>query len=149
MTYEKLNIKDAKDTTGLQVESLLQFAAALGYQPVYDMIHRMRYFRAPQFDGTGTGYISVNNMIKMHNDGGYQAYYSLRNSRHLTMKDFMANKGAGDARDTFLLLFAASLKVVHQVKGQHSRKRGLFIQSPIVELVTKQDRAYYTRQLEA
>lgn len=118
-----------QDTTAIQTESLIRFAAGIGYEAVFDTEDRLRSFRAPQFDASGQGRVSVRTMIHMHNEG---ALIALREVKKLKTTVDLYEKGHFDVS----MLFAATLKLVKTVNGQGSRKEGLLIQGHMVKFVS-------------
>lgn len=119
-----------QDTTAIQTESLIRFAAGIGYEAVFDTEDRLRSFRAPQFDGSGQGRVSVRSMINLHNKGPSIALGEVK--KLITTAD-LYEKGHFDVA----VLFASTLKLVKKVNGQGSRKQGLIIQGHMVKFVSK------------
>ena len=121
-----------KSTTQIQTDSLVNFAAGIGYEAMFDIKGRLRSFRAPQFDKSGDGRIGVMTMIKWHNDGPRQALRQLH-----TFHSFrsLMNSERYDANRLTALVFAGTLNLVERVRGQSSRREGLMIQSGNIEFV--------------
>lgn len=117
------------DTTQIQTESLIRFAAGVGYEAMFDTQNRLRSFRAPQFDACGAGRLSVRTMIHMHNNGPVVALEEIKKIKTI---DELYIKGHFDAA----VLFAATLKLVKKVNGQGSRKEGLIIQGHMVKFTS-------------
>ena len=140
-----LKINEAVDTVLLQEESLTRFAAAIGYETVYDHdLYTIVRFKQPAFRGIGQEYCSVKRMIKMHNTAGEDTFRFIQQigrfrDEDLNLSDFLDTQG----HELIELLFAASCKTVKKVKGQYSRKQGLVIQSNIVEFMSKKDFHHY------
>lgn len=125
-----------KDTSAIQTESLVRFAAGIGYEAVFDTKNRLRSFRAPQFDKSGDGRISVSTMLELHNYGPSEALSEIRHTTSFTTFRALMNSDELDANRLAAMLFAGTLKLVEKIKGQGSRKEGLIIQSGMVKFVT-------------
>lgn len=121
-----------KSTTQIQTDSLVDFAAGIGYEAVFDTQDRLRSFRAPQFDKSGEGRIGVMTMIGWHNDGPRAALRELHTYRSFAA---LMNSSRHDANRLVAMVFAGTLKTVERVRGQSSRSEGLMIQSGNVKFV--------------
>lgn len=121
-----------KSTTQIQTNSLVDFAAGIGYEGLFDIKGRLRGFRAPKFDKSGEGRIGLMTMIKWHNDGPRQALRELH-----TYPSFasLMQSDRHDANRLTAMLFAGTLKTVERVRGQGSRSEGLMIQSGNIKFV--------------
>lgn len=137
-----LNIDEAVDTQYLQEESLMRFAAAMGYEVVMDQYNRIRRFKQPKFQCDGTEYISVKNMIRLHNSSAENVFEYVKTLDSETFGEFLDRRDR-EGRTMIELMFAGTCKIVRKIKGQATRKEGLVIQSNIVEFMTKQDFAQY------
>ena len=125
-----------QDTSAIQTESLVRFAAGIGYEAVFDTQDRLRSFRAPQFDKSGDGRVSVSTMITLHNQGPSEVLQELRQYSEFRSFRSLMNSSSVDANRMTAVLFAGTLKLVETIKGQGSRKEGLVIQSGMVKFVT-------------
>ncbi len=128
----------------IQLESLVQFASALGYESCWSLEGKLQRFKQPRFRCIGKEYISVRNMIKLHNTAAEDIFEHL-GSVDMSFKEFL-NTDFGE--DLFTVLFAGSCKIVEVVKAQYSRKRGGFFLHPtktinMVKFMTKKDEAQY------
>lgn len=121
-----------KSTTQIQTDSLVNFAAGIGYEAMFDIKGRLRSFRAPQFDRSGDGRIGVMTMIRWHNDGPRQ---SLRELHTYHSFSALMNSQRHDGNRLAAMVFAGTLKLVERVRGQSSRSEGLMIQSGNVRFV--------------
>lgn len=147
-TFEFVN-----NTRVLQEESLTLFAAALGYEPVYDLkTDELVRFQQPRFACVGEEIVSVNRMILLHNNladyifeeiqiNGYDYINETGGTVYTFEKFINGPKNAGI--DAITALFAGTCKLVKKVKMTHSRKRGLEVQSHKVEFNTKRDKAHW------
>jgi len=142
MNCNILDINDAIDTQNLQKESLVRFAAAMGYEVVTDTKNRIRRFKQPRFQSAGVEYVSVKSMIGMHNKSAENVFEYVKSLSCETFGEFL-NREDAEGRTMIELMFAGSCKIVRQVKGQATRKEGLVIQSNIIEFMTEQDRYQY------
>lgn len=140
MNCNTLNIENAIDTQVIQRESLIRFAAAMGYEVVMDRQDRIRRFKQPRFKSAGVEYISVKSMLKMHNTSAENVFEYVKSLSCETYGEFLNRKDA-EGRTMIELMFAGSCKIVRKIKGQATRKEGLVIQSSVIEFMTDQD--YY------
>lgn len=136
----KLRIEDAVDTQIIQRESLIRFAAAMGYEVVTDTKGNIRRFKQPRFRSAGVEYISVKSMLKMHNNAAENVFEYVKSLSCETYGEFLNRKDA-EGRTMIELMFAGSCKIVRKIKGQYQRKEGLVIQGSVIEFMTDQD--YY------
>lgn len=133
------------DTTDIQIQSLVKFCAALGYEAVYRTDENGKdipvRFKQPNFRCVGQEYTSVKTMIKLHNEASEQTFEYLKTlSKEESLAEFL-NRENDEGYNLINLLFAGTCKTVQQVKGQYTRKKGLVIQSGMVKFVTDKD--YY------
>lgn len=147
-TFEFVN-----STRALQEESLTIFAAALGYDPVYDLeTDLLVRFVQPRFACVGEEVVSVNRMILLHNNladyifeeiqiNGYDHINQTGGDVYTFEKFINGPKNTGI--DAITALFAGTCKLVKKVKMTHSRKRGLEVQSHKIEFNTRRDKAHY------
>lgn len=133
------------DSKALQEESLVRFMAAVGYEPVYDNVGRLRSFYQPKFSRIGKARISINHAIKAHNGWAEQNFNWL--IRHYgkptttpTFKEFIQKPLHIDA---LTIIFAGTCKIVQQIKGCGSNKVGFKVHDHNVKFMTKQDKRQY------
>jgi hypothetical protein len=133
-----------KDTSRIQETSLVRFAEAMGYSPVYDPKDRLKSFRNPEFDRTGSGRISVLNMIALHNDEDYnnEAFQFIR-----SFNDFeeLVNFNDTVGHSLIAVMFAHSAKIVKRVKATYSRKRRFHVQDHNIKFASN---ACYTKSYQ-
>ncbi len=137
-----LDISKAVDTQFLQEESLIRFAAAMGYEVVMDQYDRIRRFKQPNFKCAGIEYISVKSMLKMHNNSAESVFEYVKALDEETYNEFL-NRKDRTGRTMIELMFAGSCKIVRKIKGQATRKDGLVIQCNVIEFMTRQDYVQY------
>lgn len=150
---------DVIDTTAIQEQSLINFAAQLGYEPIYSTFLREPYdyrlseyterlvrFKQPRFACVGEGCISVKTMINMHNGAAEEAFNYIRTIKKETLSEFLSRPD-GEGRSLLELVAAGGCKIVKKVKGQYSRKGGFQIQSHMVKFMTPQDKAQYGKDM--
>lgn len=140
------------DTTAIQEQSLINFSAQLGYEPVYSLFHnralgtneeRIVRFKQPRFACVGEEYISVKTMLRAHNTAAENVFEYLKTlDEDESFSDFLSRKN-GDGRSMMEILAAGGCKIVKKVKGQYSRKGGFQVQSHMVKFMTPQDKAQY------
>lgn len=140
------------DTSAIQEQSLINFAAQLGYEPVYSMFYnsaldsheeRLVRFKQPRFACVGEEYLSVKTMLRAHNTSSENVFDYLKTlSDEEFFSDFLS-RPYGEGRSMMEILAAGGCKIVKKVKGQYSRKGGFQIQSHMVKFMTPQDYAHY------
>lgn len=133
------------DTTDIQIQSLVKFSAALGYEAVYRTDKNGKdipvRFKQPNFRYVGQEYTSVRTMLKLHNEASEQTFEYVKTlSKEESLAEFF-NRENDEGYNIINLLFAGTCKTVQQVKGQGTRKKGLVIQSGMVKFMTDKD--YY------
>lgn len=111
------------DTTDLQLESLVLFANALGYDPVWDKDGKLLRFRSDKYKASGEQYTSVRRMIKHHNEAADLVWGHV-STVNTSFSDFIDSPGG---EHMINLLFAGNCKIVETVKGQWSHKKGFFV----------------------
>lgn len=144
------------DTTAIQEKSLVDFGAALGYEPVYSMFYapaldsheeRLVRFKQPRFACVGEEYLSVKTMLRAHNTSAENVFDYLKTlSDEEFFSDFLS-RPYGEGRSMMEILAAGGCKIVKKVKGQYSRNGGFQIQSHMVKFMTPQDKAQYGKGL--
>ncbi len=136
------------NTEDLQLQSLIAFGNALGYDAVSTPCGQLQRFKQPRFRCIGKEYISVRNMIKLHNTAAEDIFEHL-GSVNMSFKEFLNTE---EGEDIVTMLFAGSVKIVEKVKAQYSRKRGGFFLHPtktnnMIRFMTKKDEAQYGHYL--
>lgn len=126
-----------KTTTYIQEESVTNFMAAIGYEPVYnEKGHLVRFFQ-PRFSKQGQAIVSVNRAIKLHNVAGEDAF-----------EELLAFTAPQDLREylryfsnyqTLMLAAAGATKIVEQVKASHSKKKGFLVHDNNIKFMTRRD----------
>lgn len=129
----------AKDMAELQEESLVNFGAAIGYEPVYDL-RGLRGFRQPNFSPIGRERVSVNTMIRLHNESAEETFAMLKMTPYIEFGDYLKDQ---KNIDDLITIFAGTTKIVERVKAVFSKKQGLVIQDNNVKFMTKRDQRYY------
>ena len=142
----KLNINEAKDTKRLQEESLIEYMQSIGYEALYNDSEQLIAFRQPRFDRSGAGRISVATAIKWHNNEAEAIYDFIQNST-VSYSEILNNKYEV-VQYMMASLFAGTNRIVKNVKGQWSKKKGLIIQSNVIEFNTRAHYKAYKHLLE-
>lgn len=147
---------DVIDTTTIQEQSLINFAAQLGYEPVYSFFYdpvldsheeRLVRFKQPRFACVGEEYLSVKTMLRAHNKSAENVFDYLKTlSDEERFSEFLS-RPYGEGRSMMEILAAGGCKIVKKVKGQYSRKGGFQIQSHMVKFMTPQDKAQYGKDM--
>lgn len=131
------------DTTDLQMTSLVDFMAAIGYEAVFTQDGKLVRFKQPKFRKNGQEYIGVKRAIYMHNYLPDQVW------RHTATvnTDFTTFLASPGGEDMINILFAGSTRIVERVKGQYSRKKGFFVHpsnsNMLIKFNTPKDEAQY------
>lgn len=127
------------NTFELQEISLVNFMAALGYDPIYDSEH-LRGFRCSKYRAVGRERLSVLTAIRMHNEEAEEQFAMLKVTPYEDFTDFVKK----DANvDQINLIFAGTVKIFERVKLSYGRKTGLILQSDNVKFMSKRDEAHY------
>ena len=144
------------DTTAIQEQSLINFAAQLGYEPVFSAFlqeggtwheERLVRFKQPRFACVGEEYLSVKTMLRAHNTSAENVFDYLKTlSDEERFSEFLS-RPYGEGRSMMEILAAGGCKIVKKMKGQYSRKGRFQIQSHIVKFMTPQDKAQYGKEL--
>lgn len=148
MTIDLSNVKpeaDFKpvDTTVVQEDSLTNFMAALGYEPVYgsgNMYDMLTGFFQPKFARIGRARISVNTAIRMHNELAEENFAKLKFTPYEEFKDFVSRQ---DNVDELISIFAGTCKIVNFISATFSRKKGFVVHNHNVKFMTHRDRRQY------
>lgn len=131
-----------KDTRQIQEESLTNFMAAIGYEPVYHPERGLVRFTQPRFYKTGEVNISVNRAIKMHNERGEEAFAELvAFTAPVELRDYVRRY---KNYQTIALAFGGATKIVEQVKACFSKKKGLVVHDHNIKFMTKRDERLYS-----
>lgn len=153
MSNTRVREEDFKviDTTDIQIQSLVKFSAALGYEAVYRTDENGKdipvRFKQPNFLCLGQEYTSVHTMLKLHNEASEQTFEYVKTlSKDESLAEFL-NRENDEGYNLINLLFAGTCKTVQQVKGQGTRKKGLVIQSGMVKFMTDKDYYQHTCML--
>lgn len=148
MTFDLSNIHpemDFKpvDTTVIQEDSLTNFMAALGYEPVYgcgNMYFKLTGFFQPKFKRIGKARISVNTAIRMHNELAEENFAKLKFTPYEEFKEFVSKQ---DNVDELVSLFAGTCKIVNFISATFSKKKGFVVHNHNVKFMTHRDRRQY------
>lgn len=133
------------DTTRIQEESLVNFMAAIGYEPVYTTLNQTSWpqlvgFYQPKFARIGKARLSVNTAIRMHNELAEENYAKLKFTPYEEFKDFVARQ---DNVDELISIFAGTCKIVNFISATFSRKKGFVVHNHNVKFMTNRDRRQY------
>lgn len=130
-----------KKTNYIQEESVTNFLAALGYEPVYGVHGHLLRFSQPRFAKHGEAIVSVNRAIRLHNAAGEEAFAEL-----------IAFTAPQELRDyiryfknyqTLMIAAAGATKIVEQVKASFSRKKGFVVHDHNIKFMTRRDQKRY------
>lgn len=131
------------DTTTIQEDSLTNFMAALGYDPVYgtgSMYEPLIGFYQPKFARIGRARISVNTAIRMHNELAEENFAKLKFTPYEEFKDFVSRQ---DNVDELISIFAGTCKIVNFISATFSRKKGFVVHNHNVKFMNHRDRRQY------
>jgi hypothetical protein len=129
-----------RDTTRLQEESLTNFMAAIGYEPVYHDRIGLCGFYQPKFNCTGEPRVSVNRAIRMHNDAADEVFAKLVFQPYTDFTTFVTDY---HNIDDITVLFAGTCKIVQRINATFSRKRGFEVHKHYVKFSTRRDARQY------
>jgi hypothetical protein len=127
-------------TQELQEISLVEFMAALGYEPVYDYIIGLKGFYQPVFAFKGEQRVSVLRAIQMHNEEAEEQFAMLKLTPY---EDFGVFVRKHANRQQINMIFAGTCKIVKKVKLSFSKRDGIILQSDNIEFATDVDRRRY------
>ncbi len=125
-----------RDTTEIQQESLINFMAASGYEPVYNDREMLVAFSQPRFAKTGKIRIGVNSAIRLHNESAEEVFVKLQFQPKQEFRDFCKKY---ENIDEIITLFAGTCKIVEFISANFSRKRGFHVHNHNVKFMTKRD----------
>lgn len=128
-------------TTIIQEESLTNFMAALGYEPVYNGIILVR-FSQPRFAKHGQAIVSVNRAIRMHNNSGEESFAEL--IAFTKPQEFREYLRDFNNYQTITNVAAGATKIVEQVKGSFSKKKGFIVHDHNIKFMTNRDKRKYS-----
>jgi hypothetical protein len=126
-------------TTNIQEESLTNFMAALGYEPVYS-IHNCNLLRfsQPRFAKHGQAIVSVNRAIRMHNSAGEESFAELiAFTKPQELREYLRDF---KNYQTITNVAAGSTKIVEQIKGSFSKKKGFIVHDHKIKFMTNRDK---------
>lgn len=131
-----------KETTYIQEESVTNFMAALGYEPVYGGFygHLLR-FSQPRFAKHGEAIVSVNRAIKLHNSAGEEAFAEL--IAFTAPQELIDYLKYFENYQTLTRAAAGATKIVEQVKASFSRKKGFVVHDHNIKFMTRRDKKRY------
>lgn len=133
------------DTTMIQEESVTNFMAGLGYDPVYkndgNITCSLVGFRAPKFKRIGRERISVNTAIRLHNEYAEETFAEVIS--FTPNQEFINYVSQSDNVDKIIALFAGTCKIVNFVSATYSKKKGFVVHNHNVKFMTKRDQRQY------
>lgn len=134
-----------QSTKAIQEESLTNFMAAIGYEPVYCKSKGLVRFTQPRFYKTGKVNVSINTAITMHNNGGEEAFAELiAFTAPQELRDYLRNY---KNYQTIMLASAGATKIVEQVKGSGSKRKGFIVHDDNIKFMTKRDERFFSRYI--
>lgn len=139
-----MNRTTYKNTFELQEISLVNFLAALGYDPVYNK-DGICAFYSPKYKRVGRARLSVLKAIRMHNEEAEEQFAMLKVTPYQEFQEYIKKDYNIDQLN---MIFAGTVKIFERVKLTYSRKRGLELQSDNVKFMTKRDEAHYKEFLK-
>lgn len=132
-----------RDTTEIQEQSLVDFMAAVGYEPTYLKIgkgERLSGFYQPNFARIGKARISVNTAIKMHNDLAEETFAKVKLEPYVDFRDFVKFQANVDE---LVAIFAGTCKIVQFISATYSKKKGFVVHNHMVKFSSKRDQRFY------
>lgn len=148
-THDNQMEKDMTDkfvpsnTTHIQEESLTNFMAALGYEPVYSSYNvNLLRFSQPRFAKHGQAIVSVNRAIRMHNSAGEESFAELiAFTKPQELREYLRDF---KNYQTITNVAAGSTKIVEQIKGSFSKKKGFIVHDHNIKFMTNRDKRKYS-----
>lgn len=140
-----MNNTGLSDTSEIQEASLVNFMAAIGYEPVYKLTQQctdmLVGFFQPKFFRIGRARLSVNTAIKLHNEYAEESFAELISfTPNQEFRDFVADY---DNIDKITSLFAGTCKIVNFISATYSKKKGFVVHNHNVKFMTKRDQRRY------
>lgn len=140
----KMNNTGISDTSEIQEASLVNFMAAIGYEPTYKPTvggERLTGFFQPKFFRIGQARLSVNTAIRLHNEYAEESFAELISfTPNQEFRDFVSDY---DNIDKITSLFAGTCKIVNFVSATYSKKKGFVVHNHNVKFMTKRDQRRY------
>lgn len=138
------------DSTIIQEDSLTNFMAGIGYEPVYKHGFGLRGFRQPKFKVIGQERVSVNRAIKLHNTLAEVTFREVTRMVSFNPRiSFAEFASKYENIDRITDLFAGTCKIVHQVKANFSRRKSFVVHDHNIKFMTKRDERQYSHMLGA
>ena len=127
---------DTTNTKVLQMQSVINFMHELGYQylPVSHV------FQSDAWVNRGRKEVSLRVAILLHN-----TYYPLYNTYYLDSWGKPYSRHPFDDIPREWVISAKEAKIVHIAKLQHSKRKGLIVQSHIVKFVNPENVQYFIK----
>lgn len=134
-----------QSTKAIQEESLTNFMAAVGYEPVYCKSKGLVRFSQPRFYKTGKVNIGINTAIRMHNEAGEEAFAELiAFTAPQELRDYLRKY---KNYETIMLASAGATKIIEQVKGSGSKRKGFLVHDDNIKFMTKRDERFFSRYI--
>lgn len=134
-----------QSTKAIQEESLTNFMAAIGYEPVYCKSKGLVRFSQPRFYKTGKVNIGINTAIRMHNEAGEEAFAELiAFTAPQELRDYLRKY---KNYETIMLASAGATKIIEQVKGSGSKRKGFLVHDDNIKFMTKRDERFFSRYI--
>lgn len=134
-----------QSTKAIQEESLTNFMAAIGYEPVYCKSKGLVRFSQPRFYKTGKVNISLNTAIRMHNEAGEEAFAELiAFTKPQELREYIR---VYKNYETLMTVAAGATKIVEQVKGSGSKLKGFVVHDHNIKFMSKRDERFYSRYI--
>lgn len=142
--HDKKLLEDYVNTEDLQLTSLVDFMAALGFESVWSVQGNLLRFKQPKLRFCGKEYMSVASAIKLHNSSAIEDVWKHLSTVNTDFKSFI---NTDEGLDMITLLFAGTVKVIETVKGQYKRGVGFFVHDTksnhMIKFNTDRDAAHY------
>lgn len=134
-----------QSTKAIQEESLTNFMATIGYEPVYCKSKGLVRFTQPRFYKTGKSNISINTAIRMHNEAGEEAFAELiAFTKPQELRDYLRKY---NNYQKIMIVAAGATKIIEQVKGSGSKRNGFVVHDHNIKFMTKRDERFYRRYI--
>lgn len=143
---QECTFNEIKDTAKLQIHSVVVFAGALGYEPVFHTDGGLLKFKSERQREIGQEYLSVNTMISLHNRGPGIAIRMLQDGDKVSFNELYRDR-LGE--DLLTMLFAGTCKVVTKAHLTYSKKsRDFIVNCHKINFMSNRDYAQFKSIIE-
>jgi hypothetical protein len=131
------------DTTDIQEASLVNFMAALGYEPTYRHAGKREIltgFFQPKYARIGKARLNLNTAIRLHNNLAEDTFAKVKSQPYEEFGTFVAKEANVDE---LVALFAGTCKIVETVKANGSNRNGFVVHDYNIKFMSQYERRQY------